>query len=494
LLFRGLRNVSNNRVVLLLRIRLKDGSRSYATPAAAKNSKIIPLAVLVNGKAEHHPEGVYALRYRENGRIIYRQVGTDHDAAQTARLRLELELRTRCEPPEVKAVRTTPFPVQAPAQPVQTGTSPAPPHPVMATGMPVPPQQAAANTVASAFTARFGTTSITPLSPALHRRGDRSLEPLTLLRDSFIGKHAHGSSDTVYAYTYVATEFVSLLEQCGKSTPVQIDEEDVLAFDRLLESKGNFKSTRASRYGYVRCFLRYCGLNPSRSDDDDAATGVMSGAAHRKLKSKPKLAVETYSEADLQRLYAASSERHRLIWRAFRMLGLRDEELAYTLWSNIDWENRLWMVRFKASGSFPWNRKLEWKSKDSEERDIPIPAVLYDELLIWRAKNPKAHLVFPTSGGKADIKLLKAVKSDWREAGLNCGNCAGCLRSRSECTKAKLKTFRATYLTTMLRHVDLRSVQALAGHSDIATTQKYLSPASQDVLQKAANAAFGTLV
>jgi integrase len=174
------------------------------------------------------------------------------------------------------------------------------------------------------------------------------------------------------------------------------------------------------------------------------------------------------------------------------MLGLRDEELAYSLWTNINWRQKVWQVRFKSGGTFPWNLNLEWKPKDAEERDIPIPDVLYKELRAWREKNLNTHLVFPTSGGQADIKLLKALKSDWREAGLNCQHCRGCLGPKKECNKAKLKTFRATYLTTMLQHIDLRSVQALAGHSDIATTQKYLAPASREVLQNAANAAFGS--
>lgn len=446
--------MANGKVVLLLRIRRGDGERVYANPSIAKNGKIKPLAADIKGKVEHHPEGVYVLRYREEGRVTYRQVGADPDAAQTAKLRLELELRSKAD--AVVAVAGG-----APIANYEPLSSPA-------------------------------TTARTPSVPP-HSGRSRQHEPLTSLCKSFIEKYAHGSADTIYAYTYVGTQFVKLMASRGKNTPAALDEMDVIAFDRYLESEGNSKTTRATRYGYVRCFLRHCGLNPSRIDDTDETTGVVSAPVHKKLKAKPTVKAERYSDSDLQKLYAVASERHRLIWRAFRTLGLRDEELAYALWDDIDWERRLWLVRFKPAGTFTWNSELAWRSKDCEERDIPIADVLYNELKAWCNKAPKSHLVFPTSGGQADIKLLKALKSDWRKAGLNCGYCKGCLGPKNECKKAKLKTFRSTYLTTMLRHVDLRSVQSLAGHSSISTTQKYLVPASHDVLQNAANAAFGSL-
>ena len=316
-------------------------------------------------------------------------------------------------------------------------------------------------------------------------------QPLEVLGDSFIEKYAHGSDDTVYAYNYIAKQFVKLMTARGKKTPAELEESDILAFDRFLESEGNSKNTRATRYGYIRRFLRHCGLNPGRADDQDEASGVVSSAVHNKLKAKPLLRPESYNNSDLQKLYALSSERHRLIWRTFRMLGLRDEELAYALWDDIDWERRQWLVRFKPAGTYLWDPTLAWRSKDCEERDIPIADVLYEELKAWRAKYPKNVLVFPTSGGQADIKLLKALKSDWRKAGLNCNHCKGCLDKKEECSKAKLKTFRSTYLTTMLRHIDLRSVQALSLHMYISTTQRYLAPASEAVLPNAANAAFG---
>ena len=446
--------MANAKVVLLLRIRLGDGERAYAKPAIAKNGKIKPLAADIDGKVDHHPEGVYVLRYRDEGRVTYKQVGNDPDAAQTAKLRLQLELRTKGNAPEALGA----------VAPITDGASTSSPA-----------------------------TQVRMSSAPPHPGRSRQHEPLTLLCKSFIEKYAHGSADTIYAYTYVGTQFVKLMAARSKNAPAALDEMDVIAFDRFLESEGNSKTTRATRYGYVRCFLRHCGLNPSRIDDTDETTGVVSAPVHKKLKAKPTVKAERYNDSDLQKLYAVSSERHRLIWRAFRMLGLRDEELAYALWDDIDWERRLWLVRFKPAGTFAWNSELAWRSKDCEERDIPVADVLYDELKAWCNKNPKSHLVFPTSGGQADIKLLKALKSDWRKAGLNCGYCKGCLGPKNECKKAKLKTFRSTYLTTMLRHVDLRSVQSLAGHSSISTTQKYLVPASHDVLQNAVNAAFGSL-
>jgi integrase len=321
------------------------------------------------------------------------------------------------------------------------------------------------------------------------------IKTLAELRAGFVDKYAHGSADTEYAYRYISTEFVTLMTARGKVYPTAINEDDVIAFDRHLESLGNSKNTRSARYGYIRCFIRYCGLDPNK---------VISPEEHRKLKAKPKLAVQKYSEAELQKLYAASSERHRLIWRTYCELGLRDEELAFAFWRDVDLDNGVWHVRFKQPGSFPWDRTLAWKSKDSEERDIPIPAGLLAELNGLRKYSDTGNpLVFPTKRGQADIKLLKALKSDWRAAGLNCGHCSGCNKiatkkvkgklvtyQPNECSRAKLKTFRATYMSTMLRHTHVRNVQQLAGHSDLKTTQRYLAVDDGAVLKQAANAAF----
>ncbi len=221
----------------------------------------------------------------------------------------------------------------------------------------------------------------------------KNRKTLAELQPDFVAKYAHGSTDTKYAYRYVSEQFVALMAKRKKFYAEYLTEDDVIEFQRHLESLGNKRSTLATRYGYVRCFLRYVGIDPGK---------LISDTEHRKLKKKDKLAVQTYREDELQKLYAVSSPRHRLIWKTYRQLGLRDEELAFAFWSDINFEDGMWMVRFKAVGSFPWNRKLEWKSKDAEERDIPIPDELLAELRELRksANLSKSHLMFPTRGGK----------------------------------------------------------------------------------------------
>lgn len=88
--------MANSKVVLLLRVRLGRGKRVYAAPATAKNGKIKPLAAVIDGNVEHHPEGVYALRYRDQDWLMYRQsrrvprCGPDRKASQPGTLRTRI--------------------------------------------------------------------------------------------------------------------------------------------------------------------------------------------------------------------------------------------------------------------------------------------------------------------------------------------------------------------------------------------------------------------
>jgi len=83
-------------VRLKLRVRLADGSRPYLDPVLSANRKLKPLYAVVNGKAEHHPEGTYFLRYAgADGKRVWDNVGKDAQLALDALDKKEKVLQAR---------------------------------------------------------------------------------------------------------------------------------------------------------------------------------------------------------------------------------------------------------------------------------------------------------------------------------------------------------------------------------------------------------------
>ncbi len=255
----------------------------------------------------------------------------------------------------------------------------------------------------------------------------------------------------------------------------------MIDLNRLWKSEGRAQYTLANRYSTLRGFLRFCGIDPKE---------LIDPTEHQKMKFKPRTIAEIYTDEEISKLIAASSERHGLVWESYQKTGFRDEELAFLEWRDIDWEAQTMQIRFKNKGSFAWNPNLEWRPKDNEERLVPVEEKLMGKLAAWREKNPTTRFVFGTRNDRPDIKFLKALKTDWRRAGLNCGRCPGCIK-HNECGDAYLHKFRSSYLTRMLSHCENpRDVMALAGHSSLDTTLHYLRPSAMPAMQRAANSAW----
>ena len=85
--------------------------------------------------------------------------------------------------------------------------------------------------------------------------------------------------------------------------------------------------------------------------------------------------------------------------------------------------------------------------------------------------------------------MLRTLKQQVRAAGLNCGKCDGCLSKPCECENWYLHKFRASFCTKMHRNpdIDMRTLQALMGHSDLASTLRYLRPAENVRTQAVVN-------
>src|SRR5580704_12615121 len=76
-------------VRLKIRVRLSDGSRPFLDPVFSANGKLKPLYAVVNGTSEHHPEGIYHLRYLRGDKRVWEAVGADAQLAVTLKLKKE---------------------------------------------------------------------------------------------------------------------------------------------------------------------------------------------------------------------------------------------------------------------------------------------------------------------------------------------------------------------------------------------------------------------
>ena len=179
---------------------------------------------------------------------------------------------------------------------------------------------------------------------------------------------------------------------------------------------------------------------------------------------------EIYETGDLNPFLASLSDPyHNLIFKVLLMTGLREQEAMYLEWPDISYANKTLTIHSKPN--------LGFRIKDKEERSVPVPDELLKILKAYQHANPKKRFVLGNVNDKPNTHLLRLIhKLLVRTAGLNCGHCAGC-KDRKECERWFLHKFRATHCTQLLRSgLDLKTVQTMMGHSDLASTMRYLKP------------------
>lgn len=214
--------------------------------------------------------------------------------------------------------------------------------------------------------------------------------------------------------------------------------------------------------------------------------------------------IEIYQPEELKAFFAACKPEERLIFQIFICTGFREREVATLAWSDIHWKEGKLAVSAKPD--------LGFTPKSYEERTVPVPMSLV-AVLRDRKKTSKSLLVFPTpphptrpdygKGNNPDGHFLELCKEIALRAGLNCGHCKGeytaYVLSKGELAKVKrtykcdksprcgnwyLHKFRHTFATNILQSVDIRSLQVMLGHKNIATTEKYLKSLRLDQLRE----------
>jgi integrase/recombinase XerD len=84
--------VKTPKVRLYIRVRHSDRRYAYHDPAWNRNRTLRAHYALVDGQPEHHPEGVYYLRFLRGGRRLWESVGSEPDGALSALRNTEHDL------------------------------------------------------------------------------------------------------------------------------------------------------------------------------------------------------------------------------------------------------------------------------------------------------------------------------------------------------------------------------------------------------------------
>ncbi|HLJ27488.1 MAG TPA: site-specific integrase [Candidatus Angelobacter sp.] len=264
---------------------------------------------------------------------------------------------------------------------------------------------------------------------------------------------------TYTAYKYCLELFRA---SCSKTYIQDVTREDVLAFIRKLYDMGCGARTAYNRAAIVAQLLKANGIK---------------GLLHKRDWPKYVDPIRpVYEPEELKALFAASKPEERTLYLFYLLTGMRDKEVRYCEWRDVDFNSHVVRVTAKPQWGF--------KPKNKEEREIPVPESLLAELKTHRErqggnKNPR-NLVFPTASGAPDKKHEWKLKRIAHKGGLNCGRCTS--RHGNKCADGEfcsnwfLHKFRHTFATRNLQqHVcDIRTLQLWLGHSDLASTMVYL--------------------
>jgi integrase len=261
---------------------------------------------------------------------------------------------------------------------------------------------------------------------------------------------------TLAAYTTALNYFT---ESCPKLYLEDIDRRDLLKFAAFLrDDKEQAPRSCWNKFSNVMSFLKANGIRGLAKKNDWP----------RYTEEEP----EIYENDDLDTLFAACDEEERLWFEFFLMTGMREQEVMYTYWSDINFKASTVRVSHKPDRG--------WTPKAYKEREIPIPAKLVTSLKAWKAKAAKTcDLGFPTSGCNVKMNFLDDLKAVAERAELNPED-------------FWLHKFRATFATRCLwAGVDLRTVQQWLGHSDMESTMRYLKPSRSQQVREKVNEIFG---
>ena len=257
----------------------------------------------------------------------------------------------------------------------------------------------------------------------------------------------NASRHTIAAYRSDLAAWFDFLCR-GARTEVDADESDVRAFLQFTADAGLKATTQARRLAALRQFHRFLHLEHRRSDDP-----TLSIDGPRRRRSLPRI----LSEAEIDALLAAARQQDGP--EGVRLTCLL--ELAYASGLRVSELVGLTLSAFSRDRA-----AILVKGKGGKERMVPVGRYARDALQRWLEIRPsdKKNRLFPSNGASGHLTrqhLLYLLKRLAPAAGI-------------DPERISPHVLRHAFATHLLAHgADLRTVQTMLGHADIATTQIY---------------------
>lgn len=273
-------------VTIKIRIRTHEGKRLRVNPVWETKGRLKALYARVGGKAEHHPEGVYYLRYGNR----WECVGQQTDVAIATKLRREQELADAANAPS----------------PVITITQSGP-------------------TILDALDLYLAKKAI--MDPTTDKE---ALVPKTL-------SHIRG---VVEAFQ----------RTCGKTYLREVMGEDLVRYFSMLRTQANLDPkdpnyTEKLRKRNVTVKGHYATLRSFFKKQKINITDMLEEEQIPRCKGRIP---EAYTEEEILKMWAAAKPEEKIRLQFFCASGFRKQEVAYLTWDDIDFNTGVCRVTPKA--------------------------------------------------------------------------------------------------------------------------------------------------
>jgi integrase/recombinase XerC len=281
--------------------------------------------------------------------------------------------------------------------------------------------------------------------------------------DAFAESLTGRSPHTRAAYERDVAEFVAWTERGGCASPAALDHRTLRRFLAYLDTRGFARSTIARKAAALRAYLRFLRRQGVIDQDLGALLRAPKGASRLPRVIRTEEANDLLDDvADAVDLVAAEEAddpaavavvlRDLAVLEVLYGAGLRVSECCGLRIHDCDLERGLVTVL----------------GKGSKVRRVPIGAPAVDALAAWLERG-RAQLVTPES--PADVVFLNR-----RGRALSPRDARRVLERHPlpDGRAVHPHALRHAYATHLLEGgADLRAVQELLGHADLATTQIY---------------------